>query len=173
MQFSFGEILGLTHGFLGILLIVGLPWAMAEILALSNEAGVKRLKMVTLGITIASYLSCIILAAPLYINYYPAAKAVINAGSSPWVHGILMEIKEHIGLIEPMLAFTIMAAVWGKSNGLIEDKTSRKYIFALMTIGAILAFIVMGMGAYGEPKYKDLILRSWRHIHNNALSYCS
>ena len=122
MQFSFGEILGLTHGFLGILLLVGLPWAMAEILALSNEAGVKRLKIVTLGLTIASYLSCIILAAPLYINYYPAAKAVINAGTSPWVHGILMEIKEHIGLIEPMLSFAIMGLVWSKSNSVVDIK---------------------------------------------------
>lgn len=143
-----GEILSLSHGFIGILLIVGTPWAMAEILALHDRAGVKRLKLVTMGLAVFTFLSCIFLAAPTYINYYTAAKAEIKAGPTPWVHGILMEIKEHIGLLEPMIMFSIAVLTWYYSDSLIDDKNSRKLIFALLATAFVLAFIVMAMGAY-------------------------
>jgi len=145
---SIGEILSLTHGFLGILLIVGAPWALAELFALKDHAGIKRLKLVTLGLVIASFLSCVILAAPTYITYYPAAKAEIKAGPNPWAHGILMEVKEHIGLIEPMIMLLVAVLVWGYSDTLIRDKTTRVHAKALLFIGFILAFVVMAMGAY-------------------------
>jgi len=145
---SFGEILSLSHGFLGILLIVGTPWALAELFALKDQAGIKRLKLVTLGLVIAAFLSCIFLAAPTYINYYPAAKAEIKAGPNPWVHGILMEIKEHIGLLEPMIMFSAFFIVWYYSDNLIRDETARRSAIALLGLGFVLAFIVMGMGAY-------------------------
>jgi hypothetical protein len=145
---STGEILSLTHGFFGILLIVGTPWAMAELLALNDEAGLKRLKFVTLGVTISSFLSCVILAAPTYLIYYPAARAEIVAGPTPWAHGIFMEIKEHIGLIEPMLSFAISGIVWQVSDKLFEDKAAKKLIFVLLIISFALSFSVMSMGAY-------------------------
>jgi heme/copper-type cytochrome/quinol oxidase subunit 3 len=143
-----GELFSLTHGFIGILIIVGTPWAMAEIFALHDRAGVKRLKLVTAGLAICGFLSCIFLAAPTYITYYPAAKAEIKAGPTPWVHGILMEVKEHIGLLEPMILFSIAFIAWYCSDSLIEDKDSKTLIFVLLATAFVLAFIVMAMGAY-------------------------
>lgn len=148
IKMALGEILSLSHGFIGILLIVGTPWAMAEIFALHDRNGVKRLKLVTLGLAFFAFLSCIFLAAPTYITYYPEAKAEINAGPTPWVHGILMEIKEHIGLLEPMIMFSIAFLAWYHSDNLIDDKNSRTLIFALLAIAFLLAFTIMGMGAY-------------------------
>lgn len=145
---SVGEILSLTHGFLGILLIAGTPWALAELFVLKDHAGIRRLKMVTLGLVIASFLSCIILAAPTYITYYPAAEAEIKAGPNPWAHGILMEVKEHIGLIEPMIMLLVAVLVWGSSDDLIRDKKTRGHVKTLLVIGFILAFAVMAMGAF-------------------------
>lgn len=143
-----GEILSLSHGFIGILLIVGMPWAMAEIFALHDRTGVKRLKLVTMGLVFFAFLSCIFLAAPTYITYYPEAKAEIKAGPTPWVHGILMEIKEHIALLEPMMLFSIAFLTWYYSDSLIDDKNARRLIFALLATAFVLAFIVMAMGAY-------------------------
>lgn len=145
---ALGELLSLSHGFLGILLIVGTPWATAELFALSNHGGVKRLKLVTLGLAFTAFLSCIFLAGPTYLGYYPAAKKEILSGATPWVHEVLMEVKEHIGLIEPMLLFSIAFLVWYHADSLIEDKSTRHLIIALLIIAFLLAFAVMGMGAY-------------------------
>jgi len=145
---ALGELLSLSHGFIGILLIVGTPWAAAELFALTSHNGVRRLKLVTLGLASAAFLSCIFLAAPTYLNYYPAAKAEILSSSTPWVHEVLMEVKEHIGLIEPMLLFSIAFLTWYQSDNLIEDKSMRSLIIALLIIAFLLAFAVMGMGAY-------------------------
>lgn len=148
MAIGIGEILSLTHGSLGILIIVGLPWVMAEILALHDKAGLKRLKLVILAVTISAFLSAIIFAAPTYITYYPDAKAVINAGETPWVHGILMEVKEHIGLLAPMIAFAAAGLIWTSSDRLIDDKNQKRLVFVLVIIAFIIAFSVMSMGAY-------------------------
>lgn len=145
---SFGEILSLTHGFLGILLIVGSPWALAELFALKDHNGIQRLKLVTLGLVFASFLSCVFLAAPTYLNYYPVAKAEIKAGPNPWVHGILMETKEHIGLLEPMVMLAAAFVVWYYSDSLIQDRNARRSAIALLIFGFLLAFAVMSMGAY-------------------------
>jgi|SRR3989338_6223570 len=40
----------------------------------------------------------------LYLTFYPATKTLINAGSKPWLHSILMETKEHWGLLIPITA---------------------------------------------------------------------
>jgi len=145
---GFGEILSLSHGFLGILIIVGLPWALAELVALKDLSGVKRLKIVTLGVAICALLSCIILAAPTYIVYYPEAKAEIKAGPTPWVHEILMEIKEHIGLLEPLIMLSAVFLIWYYSDNLLKEKDSRRSIMVLLVIAFLLAFLEMGLGAY-------------------------
>lgn len=119
---AFGELLSLLHGFIGILLIAGAPWAAAELFALGSNDGVKRLKTVTLGLVVISFVGCIFLAAPTYLVYYPSAKSALLNGPKPWVHEVLMEVKEHIGLLEPRLMFSIAFLIWYYADDLLDDK---------------------------------------------------
>ncbi len=43
-------------------------------------------------------------AGKLYLTFYPATKTLIKAGTWPWAHSILMETKEHWGLLLPIIA---------------------------------------------------------------------
>lgn len=56
----------------------------------------------------------------LYITFYPATKTLILAGAKPWLHSILMETKEHWGLLLPII--TTLAAGLVFENKLEESK---------------------------------------------------
>lgn len=145
---SIGELVTLAHGFLGVLLIVGTPWAMAELLALSSPEGVKRLKLVTAGLAVIAFLVSIFLAAPSYLVYYPPAKEVILKSPTPWAHTVLMEIKEHVGLGGPLVLFVVAFLVWYYNNALIENKDLRKLLFALLAVSLVVAFYEIALGTY-------------------------
>lgn len=138
----------LAHGFLGVLLIVGAPWAMAELLALSSPDGVKRLKFLLVGLTVLAFLSSILLGMTSYYVYYPPAKDVILKGPTPWAHTVLMEIKEHVGLGGPMIYFVVAFLVWYYNNTLIENKDLRRLLFALVAVALVFAFYEIALGTY-------------------------
>ena len=55
-------------------------------------------------LTAAVGLILLLPSGKLYLTFYPATKTLINAGSKPWLHSILMETKEHWGLLIPITA---------------------------------------------------------------------
>lgn len=76
-------------------------------------------------------------AGKLYITFYPATKTLIKAGSWSWAHSIIMETKEHWGLLLPIIA-TVAA-------GLIftgKYKESKKWWILVIILSALLG--VMG-----------------------------
>ncbi|MBR9706949.1 MAG: hypothetical protein GOV15_00775 [Candidatus Diapherotrites archaeon] len=85
-------------------------------------------------------------AGNLYTVYYPATKTLIKAGSQPWAHSIIMETKEHWGILLPVFA-TVAA-------GLViagRAKESKKWWQLVMILSILIALmgrvIVMGAGA--------------------------
>ena len=82
----------------------------------------------------------------LYTVFYPATKTVIKAGSWPWAHSIVMETKEHWGLLLPVIV--TLAAILVLQN---KGKESRKWwllaaVLALL-IGVFGRIVKMGAGA--------------------------
>jgi hypothetical protein len=76
-------------------------------------------------------------SASLYIDFYPATKTLIKAGAWPWVHSILMETKEHWGILLPFIA-TVAAILLltGKAS------ESKKWWVLVLVLSILLA--VMG-----------------------------
>lgn len=73
----------------------------------------------------------------LYLTFYPATKTLILAGTKPWLHSVLMETKEHWGLLLPIITTVAAGLVFtGKA------KDSKKW-WAL-TIALSLLLGVMG-----------------------------
>lgn len=73
----------------------------------------------------------------LYLVFYPATKSVVKAGGWPWAHNILMETKEHWGLLVPIIA-TVAAFLVFKDK---RDE-SRKWWILLIIISVLIG--VMG-----------------------------
>src|SRR3989344_3202479 len=73
----------------------------------------------------------------LYITFYPATKTLVKAGSWPWAHDVVMETKEHWGLLLPIIATVAAGLVFtGKA------KDSKKWWVLLIILSALLG--VMG-----------------------------
>lgn len=76
-------------------------------------------------------------AGALYVNYYPATKTLIKAGSMPWAHSIIMETKEHWGLLLPVIATVAAWLVYRE-----DEKESKKWL----VLGLVLALLLGIMG---------------------------
>ena|SRR3989339_1271417 len=73
----------------------------------------------------------------LYITFYPATKTLVKAGSWPWAHSIVMETKEHWGLLLPIIATVAAGLVFtGKT------KESKKWWILLIILSTLIG--VMG-----------------------------
>ena len=85
-------------------------------------------------------------AGDLYTTYYPATKTLILAGNWPWAHGIIMETKEHWGLL--------LGVVFSVAALLVLDKKydeSKKWwklaLILAIALGVLGRVIKMGAGA--------------------------
>ncbi|MFQ6118659.1 MAG: hypothetical protein ACE5KE_02090 [Methanosarcinales archaeon] len=132
------DIILYTHIILGVLLIV-LPIIILLELKIKSSM-IKSIALLTAGI---SWLH-LFASGILYVIFYSATKTLIKAGAWPWAHSILMETKEHWGLLLPIIA-TVAA-------GLVltgKTKESKKW-WVLVTILTVLIGImgkVITMGA--------------------------
>lgn len=80
----------------------------------------------------------------LYITFYPATKTLVKAGSWPWAHSIIMETKEHWGILLPILV--TIAALMVYSGKTEESKKWWKLVLIVAVLIAAMGRIIK-MGA--------------------------
>lgn len=127
-------------------IIVGLALIVLPIVILTN---LKQNKpwLRWLGV-LTAFLAWALLwpAGELYLIFYPATKTLINSGAWPWAHQILMETKEHWGIILPMVATVAAGLVW--TNKAEESKRWWKLVIVMaVLIGVMGRLISMGGNA--------------------------
>lgn len=100
-------------------------------------------RKVSTGIKITAVLSAalswliLVPAGILYLIFYPATQSLIMAGAWPWAHKIVMEIKEHWGLLYPLVGTVgAVLVLRGKLN------ESKRWWILLLILTILLA--VMG-----------------------------
>lgn len=88
---------------------------------------------------VIAFLSWILLlpSGKLYMAFYPATKTLIKAGSWPWAHSIVMETKEHFGLLLPIIATVAAGLVY--SN---KAEESKRWWWLLIVLAILIG--VMG-----------------------------
>jgi len=82
----------------------------------------------------------------LYITFYPATKTLIKAGTMSWAHNVIMETKEHWGLLLPVIAAIAAGLVF---SGKIKE--SRRWWALLAVLAASIG--IMGMIVTSGAKY--------------------
>lgn len=92
-----------------------------------------------------------------YTRYYgKAVKDVIKTGSTPWVHSVLMEAKEHIFLLLPFASLIVFIAIVSMGAKLEQEEKLKKTIALLaltilfLGLGIAFAGIVISSAA-GRP----------------------
>jgi hypothetical protein len=82
-----------------------------------------------------------------YVTYYgKAVKPIIKAGSTPWIHTVIMETKEHIFLFLPFAALAITLLLYFLGDKIEQDQNMRRTAFTLTSIIFILGVIITLMG---------------------------
>src|SRR3989338_5674885 len=120
-----------AHVILGLSLIA---FSIIILLYLNKQA--KWLKSLSI---LTAFISWLVLlpSAKLYLTFYPATKTVIKAGSWPWAHSIVMETKEHWGLLLPFIA---TVAAWLVVS--VKNEQSKKWWVLLIILTVLIG--VMG-----------------------------
>lgn len=128
-----------AHIILGLALVV-LP--VVILLELNKKSSLlKPLSALAAGISWLLLLP----AGVLYINFYPATKTLIKAGAWPWAHSIIMETKEHWGLLLPVIATVAALLVFSG-----RAKESRRWWILVMVLSIAIAVFgrIVKMGAF-------------------------
>ena len=140
----------MLHGLLGTLFLMAFSVSFAELLALT-ERGLRRLK---LGISLMALSAWAMLATGTYVYIFyrapmpESARSRILAGPAPWVHSVLMELKEFTGAFVPALALLAMVLVFGWDQRLLGEGRLR-HVLAIVLIAAMLwTLLPYGLGAY-------------------------
>lgn len=82
-----------------------------------------------------------------YVYYYGSkVKPQILAGSQPWAHKLVMEAKEHIFLIMPIIAVVTLLAVFILKDKFETDPQIKKSVSALFALNAIFGGLMMIAG---------------------------
>lgn len=135
--------------YLSIHVLIGVTGIMASYMTLmwlfKREIPLKSLKFTSL-LAFLTYITTWITGGYYYVVYYGGnVKPIIKEGPTPWVHLIIMEVKEHIFLFLPLLSFVILLVLWMKGDKLSENKKLRNAL-ALVALITFLIALFMALG---------------------------
>lgn len=126
------------HAAIGELGVAAFVWVFIELL--SNKPALHRVRNAAIVGTIAFFISWFTGGYYYLVQYGPNVKPLIKAGAQPWIHSIVMEIKEHIFLFMPILALLTTALVNNYKT------TYKKIIQKNSVLIVILGALMMTMG---------------------------
>ncbi len=144
------EFIGILHGFLGTIFLMAFSGAFSELIELTHH-GARRVKIGTTVMFIASVLLSLS-GGVLYAIYRApvpeSARSKLLASSTPWVHTILMELKEFTGMFVPVILAVAVYIAWRHSSELDFDKTIRRVLAAVLVLAMLVTLLTFGLGAY-------------------------
>ncbi len=117
--------------------------ALSAIILLHAKKNPPFLKPLSAAVAGLSWL-LLLPAGYLYTVFYPATKTLVKAGAWPWAHSIIMETKEHWGLLLPIVATVAAGLVFAG-----KTKESKRWWALLLVLSLALAVMgrVVKMGA--------------------------
>lgn len=138
------QILVFFHLVFGELTGVSLLWAIKELVYIGRE----RLKWlrISLWLAFANAVLAWAVGGTYYLFFYPFVKPVIKEGPQPWGHLVIMEAKEHIFLILPVLTFLLAIFAAKRSHALLESPALKKKFLWLTSLATLLVFSMAVLG---------------------------
>lgn len=131
----------LAHIILGFAIV-----ALAIIILVNLKKKSPLLRQLSILTAVISWLQ-LIPAAILYLNFYPATKTLIKSGAWPWAHSVVMEVKEHWGILLPIVATVAALQILGN-----KEEESKKWWILVTILAVLLAVLgrIVKMGAYAS-----------------------
>ncbi len=120
--------------------LIGIFASLGVVLALVGRVYNHKLALCSSATAFVTYMLSWFLGGWYYITFYGSVvKPVIKEGPYPWAHLIVMESKEHIFLMLPILTAVLTLAIYlGRGRG--------KAVAALAILTAIIAVFILVTG---------------------------
>lgn len=140
----------LVHGLLATLFLMAFSGSYSELLSL-GERGLRRLRF---GISLLAVSSWAIFATGTYVYIFyraplpESARSRILAGPTPWVHSVLMELKEFTGAFVPAIALLALVLVFAWDRRLLTEARLRRVLAGVLLAAMVWTLIAFGLGAY-------------------------
>ena len=143
----------LTHATIGEVGLFAFLWVLVEMLN-PTEIRIRRAKVAAI-IGVACLFFAWLVGGFYYVDVYGSGvKPAIKASDAAWVHGIIMETKEHVFLFLPSLAILTTLLISRFGNELIDNKHARKTVILLAGLIFLIGFSIAGMGAIIASGYR-------------------
>ena len=133
------------HAITGILSIFAFLLVFVELLS-SGEKTIKRVKIFVLIGTILIFISWIVGGYYYVIYYGPDVKPAIKESSTPWIHSIVMETKEHVFLFLPFLAILTTGIIFSYNADLLKNHKAKSSVLLLCALIILVGLAIAGMG---------------------------
>ena len=142
------ELLSLTHGFLGLVFLM----AFSGIFVWLNRARKEDINKIKLSVIIMLLISLFLFISGVtaYSIYRQSggAREFILASNQPWVHNILMELKEFTGFYVLVLMMVVTYFVFSFNAEIIMNKKLKKMLITLLILIMTWALITFAFGVY-------------------------
>lgn len=138
------NILVPIHALAGILAIFFFLFLFVELLR--PDPSIKKAKLFTLLGTILIFFS-FATGGYYYVSQYGTlVKPLIKKGTTPWVHSIIMETKEHLFLFLPYLTILLSGIIFKYSDDLSKNHKAKSSVLALCALIILVTLSIAGMG---------------------------
>lgn len=139
------DLLVSIHALTGILSIFAFLLVVVELLG-PTEKTIRRVKAFALLGTILIFTAWIAGGYYYVTSYGPDVKPAIQGGSTPWVHFVIMETKEHIFLFLPFLAILVTGMISNFNSDLLKNHEAKSSVLLLSGLIILLGLVIAGMG---------------------------
>ena len=115
----------------------------ATLLIVLKKEVVRKKFFITSSLAWLSYVVTWFSGGYYYWFYYGAqVKPIIKAGQYPWAHSIVMEAKEHIFLLLPVLSLVIALIAWSSTDSINADSRLKSAVVYLIAVTCTIAVLV-------------------------------
>ncbi len=139
------------HAFFGEIGVVCFLWILVEFMSPNKEGLCRSQKVSSIGL--GAILLAWLMGGMYYFNFYSSqVKPTIKGSDFNWAHIVVMELKEHVFLFLPFLAFFL----WITLKQTTEDNMQkrRSHILGVSLIGTLIGFAMAFMGALVSYGYR-------------------
>ena len=151
-----GNSLIILHAMTAEIGLFAFLWVLVELLS-PDAARINR-DRIAAGFGLVCLLAAWVMGGYYYFNIYGAGiKPVIKAGDAPWVHSVVMEVKEHVFLFVPVLAAVVFGLISKYGQALIHKRDIRVSICLLAGLIFLLGFAIAGMGVIIASAYRHAL----------------
>lgn len=130
----------IAHVLAGIIGVMGTFIALLALLR--SKPRITKLRVATLVAACGYFISWFSGGYYYWFYYGDNVKPVIKDGDFPWAHLIVMETKEHVFLLLPLLSLVMLGAAYFSGKRLAEDLKYKNAVTYLSIVTFVLAVLI-------------------------------